>query len=298
MVGDKETLEKMIRKDDRLVYEFYDMHSPETSFDVQYGTSITYPGKVGNEYFMTKGHFHNILDMAEIYYCLRGHGYMLMENPEGEWDAQEMTPGANSRGVAELTIGLMFSLVRSIPQVNNSIKSGDWDRPGGMEIQGKILGVVGTGMIGQQVISMATGMGMRILACDLYPNESLENRDDVQYCSMEELLGESDIVTLHCPAGNTVLIGRTAITQMKQGSCLINTARSALVDDQALLTALESGKLSGYAADVFDNEPPELTALLLHERVITTAHIGGFTTESVDRAARAAVKNILEILEG
>ncbi len=94
MVRNEEVLEKMIREEDLLVYEFYDMHSPETPFEVQYGTSITYPGKVGDEYFMTKGHFHNVLDTAEIYYCLRGHGYMLMENPEGEWDAQEMIPGA------------------------------------------------------------------------------------------------------------------------------------------------------------------------------------------------------------
>ena len=208
----------------------------------------------------------------------------------------KITPGANSRSVAELTIGLIFSLIRSIPQVNNSIKSGDWDRSKGMEIQGKTLGVVGTGMIGQQVISMAAGIGMRILAYDLYPNESLRSRDDVYYCSMEELLSESNIVTLHCPAGDTPLIDETAIAQMRQGSYLINTARSALIDAPALLSALKSGKLSGYAVDAFDKEPPELTPLLQHKKVITTAHIGGFTTESVDRATQAAVKNILDVL--
>jgi glucose-6-phosphate isomerase len=93
MVLDEEALEKMIAEEDRLVYEFYDMKIPETPFEVQYGTSITYPGKFGDEYFMTKGHFHNVLDTSEVYYCLKGHGYMLMETPEGEWDAQEMKPG-------------------------------------------------------------------------------------------------------------------------------------------------------------------------------------------------------------
>ncbi len=209
----------------------------------------------------------------------------------------KITPGANSRGVAELTIGLMFSLIRSIPQTNNSIKSGNWDRLKGMEIQGKTLGVVGTGMIGQQVISMATGMGMKILAYDLYPNEYLGNRDDVKYCSMEELLSGSNIITLHCPAGDTPLIDEITIAQMKQGSYLINTARSGLVDAPALFSALESEKLAGYAVDAFDKEPPEPTPLLQHNKVITTAHIGGFTTESVDRAAFAAVKNLLDVLE-
>jgi len=80
-------------KGDTLVYEFYDMGVPESPKEIAYGTSITYPGKVGNEYFMTKGHFHTILDTAEVYYCLRGHGYMLMESPEGDWEARELTAG-------------------------------------------------------------------------------------------------------------------------------------------------------------------------------------------------------------
>jgi len=93
MVLDEDALEEMISLEDQLVYEFYDMKIPENPFEVQYGTSITYPGKFGDEYFMTKGHFHNVLDTSEVYYCLKGHGYMLMETPEGEWDAQEMKPG-------------------------------------------------------------------------------------------------------------------------------------------------------------------------------------------------------------
>ncbi len=207
------------------------------------------------------------------------------------------TPGANTRGVAELTIGLLFSLVRSIPLVNQSIRTGEWDRPLGMEIQGKTLGVIGTGMIGQQVISLAAGMGMKILAYDLYPVEALCSRRDLQYHSLEEVLSQSDIITLHCPAGEIPVIDEKAIARMKQGSFLINTARSALVDEAALFLALDSGKITGYAVDVFEKEPPVLTPLLLHKRVITTAHIGGFTIESVDRATRGAVKNILAVLE-
>jgi glucose-6-phosphate isomerase, archaeal len=93
MFFDTEEAERMVAQDDKLVYEFYDMGVPETSGDVAYGTSITYPGKVGDEYFMTKGHFHTVLDTAEIYYCLRGEGFMVMESPEGDFEAQPLTPG-------------------------------------------------------------------------------------------------------------------------------------------------------------------------------------------------------------
>ncbi len=93
MFNDEAYLDEMLEKEDTLVYEFYELGAPENAGDIAFGTSITYPGKVGNEYFMTKGHFHTILETGETYLCLRGHGYMLLENPEGDWSAQEMTPG-------------------------------------------------------------------------------------------------------------------------------------------------------------------------------------------------------------
>lgn len=91
--ADNTGLEAMLKNGDPLVYEFYDMRMPENPNEIAFGTSITHPGKVGQEYFMTKGHFHTVLDTAEVYYCLSGHGYMLMENPEGDWEAREMKPG-------------------------------------------------------------------------------------------------------------------------------------------------------------------------------------------------------------
>ena len=93
MYADDAAAEKMIAEGDPLVYEFYELGAPETPGDLAFGSSIVYPGKVGDEYFMTKGHFHTILETAETYYCLQGHGYMLLENPEGDWSAQELTPG-------------------------------------------------------------------------------------------------------------------------------------------------------------------------------------------------------------
>lgn len=93
MYADADAFEAMVRSADPLVYEFYDMHLPESAAEIAFGTSITYPGKVGDEYFMTKGHFHEMLETGEVYYCLRGRGVMLMENPEGDWETQDMTPG-------------------------------------------------------------------------------------------------------------------------------------------------------------------------------------------------------------
>ena len=93
MYADKAATEEMIKNGDPLVYEFYEMGAPEKDSDLAFGASITYPGKVGNEYFMTKGHFHTVLETAEVYYCLSGEGYMLLESPEGDWSAQPLKPG-------------------------------------------------------------------------------------------------------------------------------------------------------------------------------------------------------------
>ena len=93
MYADDSATEKLIAVGDPLVYEFYELGAPDTPGDLAFGSSIVYPGKVGSEYFMTKGHFHTILETAEVYYCLQGHGYMLLENPEGDWSARELTPG-------------------------------------------------------------------------------------------------------------------------------------------------------------------------------------------------------------
>lgn len=212
--------------------------------------------------------------------------------------AIEIAAGANARGVAELAIALMFSLVRQIPQTNSSIKAGKWNRMKGMELYGKTLGIFGTGQVGRQVASIASGIGMNILAYDLYPSSSLDKELSIKYVKEEQLLSGSDIITLHCPAGASPLIDNKAIGLMKTGTYLINTARSSLVDDTALLTAINSGKVAGYAADAFPSEPPELTELLLHEKVLVSAHIGGFTEESVNRGTEAAVMNLLRFLEG
>ncbi len=198
--------------------------------------------------------------------------------------------GANSRGVAELAMSLILSLARSVPQTNESVKNGGWDRFKGTEVFGRTLGIIGTGQIGQLITKMAVGMDMSVIGHDPYPVAGL------RYAPLEQLFSSSDYISLHCPADEKPLINSESLERMKTGSYLINTARSALVDQAATLEAIESGKLAGYAVDAYESEPPEMTALYRHPKVIMTSHIGGFTDESVRRATTAAVDNLLEVL--
>ncbi|MBI9106192.1 MAG: phosphoglycerate dehydrogenase [Spirochaetales bacterium] len=210
----------------------------------------------------------------------------------------EKAAGTNSRGVAELAITLMLSGVRSVPFSSGQIKAGGWERRKGFEVEGRTLGLIGCGQIGKYTTKMALGLDMKVLAYDLYPDESFNPSPDFRYASVEEIFASADIISLHCPPSDKPLIDSAGLSSMKDGVLLVNTARSGLIDEDAVLDALGSGKLFGYATDVFPKEPPEMSALIAHERVITTPHIGGFTVESVDRATQTAVDNILRVLNG
>lgn len=206
--------------------------------------------------------------------------------------------GANARGVAELTIALLLSLVRSIPWSNARVKAGGWERRQGTELEDRTLGVIGCGKIGKLVVRFALALDMRVAGFDACPDPSFAPSPRFRFTSKDEVLASSDFVTLHCPhtAGEPPVIGRDTIACMRKGAYLINTAREGLVDAAAVLEALEQGRIAGYAVDAYDHEPPALGALLSHERVITTPHIGAFTAESVSRATRVAVENLLAAL--
>jgi D-3-phosphoglycerate dehydrogenase / 2-oxoglutarate reductase len=206
--------------------------------------------------------------------------------------------GANSLGVAELTIGLIFSAMRSIPLADAGIKSGGWPRVRGMEVRGRTIGIIGCGAIGREVARMAIALGANVIAFDpAKPNLDLPSAS-FAYAEIDEIVAQADILSLHCPLprdGGAVLTeGRLATC--RQGQVIINTARSKLIDEAALLGALEDGRVGGYATDVFDEEPPTSLTLAAHPRVIATSHIGGFTTESVERATRIAADNLLSAL--
>jgi len=204
------------------------------------------------------------------------------------------TPGSNAQGVAELAVSLIFASVRSIIDCNNNLKKGMWQRVKGIELKDQILGVIGTGNIGKRVIKMALGIGMKVLAYDLYPDENFKPSTKFNYSDLVDLLSNSDIISLHCPPGESPIIDTRAINKMKSGVFIINTARAGVVDEHAILSSLNNKKIKKYATDVYKTEPPKPDELITHKNVICTPHIGAYTEESIDRAAYAAVDNILK----
>ena len=206
--------------------------------------------------------------------------------------------GANARGVAELTLGLMFAMMRSISFCDAGLKDGKWVRRRGIEVENRTLGLIGSGEIGKRVALLATGIGMKVLAYDPFPDKSF-SLDDFRFVPLDELYPQADVISLHCPAleGGKPLIDADAISKMKKGVYLINTARASLIDNIAAVAGLNNEKIAGIALDVFEEEPPTESSLISDPRVIATPHIGGYTSESVSRAALEAVQNIIGTLE-
>lgn len=206
--------------------------------------------------------------------------------------------GANAMGVAELTIGLMFALVRLIPFHDDMMKKGKWERRKGCELRGRTLGLIGCGQIGKEVALRALGLGMEVLAYRRNPDRSFSPSEKFRWVTFDELVERSHIISLHLPATTTgePVITSGVIARMKKGVYLINTARASLIDEKAVLNALDDGQIAGFATDVYSEEPPKDLTLVKHERIISTPHLGGFTDESVDRATEEAVRNLLNSL--
>lgn len=208
----------------------------------------------------------------------------------------ERTIGANARGVSELAITLMLAGFRHVPWSDATLRAGGWDRRVGTEVFGRTLGVVGCGAIGRQVAQMAIGLGMKVIGYDPFPHPGFAP-DGFRYGSLDDIWNMSDAISLHCPPAAAPLIDVVTVAALRPGVVIVNTARAGLIDDQAVLAGLEIGQIGCLATDVFHQEPPQMTPLLAHDRVIQTPHSGGLTVESVDRATRGAVKNILKVLE-
>jgi len=206
--------------------------------------------------------------------------------------------GANAQGVAELTMAHILAAVRSVPFCDQAMKRQAWQRRKGIELEGRTLGIIGCGKIGQRVSRFALAFGMRVVAFDPYPDDAFTPGEAFGYASFDEVMAQADILSLHCPANSdgTPLIGPDALERMKTGAFIVNTARGSLLEADAVLDALDSGKLAGVTLDAFDSEPPSDWRLVMHERVVATPHIGGYTEESVDRAVGAAVANLLDAL--
>jgi D-3-phosphoglycerate dehydrogenase / 2-oxoglutarate reductase len=206
--------------------------------------------------------------------------------------------GTNARGVAELTMALIMGLVRSIPFSDQRIKQGGWERRMGIELAGRTLGLIGCGKVGKLVAKLALAFDLKILAYDPYPDPHFQPSIAFTYSPLGQIWPSADIISLHCPApeDGRPLIDTDTIAGMKKGVYLVNTARASLLNESAVLGGLESGWISGVAADVFNEETSRDFRFTSHSRMIGTPHIGGFTVESVDRAVSAAVDNLQQEL--
>ncbi len=206
--------------------------------------------------------------------------------------------GANARGVAELAFGLLLASLRHIPEQSAALKAGSWHRRPGIEIEGRTLGLVGCGAVGRLVARFALAFGARVRVFDPYPDAGFAPEGDFAWAPLEQVLAEAEMLSLHCPmpADGHALLDAPAIDRLPAGCHVVNTARAALVDEAAMLAALERDQARTYATDVFATEPPSPSALLSHPRVIATPHVGGLTAESVGRATVAAVDNLRRAL--
>jgi len=210
------------------------------------------------------------------------------------------TPGANSDAVADLTLGLMLSAARGIPMLDHSTKQGEWKRRTGIELGGKTLGLLGFGMIGKDVARRAAGFKMKIIAYDPYMDEQYAKENGISSCSQEQVIKESDFVSLHLPLLDSTanIISKENIAKMRPGAIIINTARGGLIDEEALYEALQSGHLGGAALDAYENEPLDTSMPLYHlPNVVTTPHTGAHTTEASLNMATMAVDNLINVLE-
>lgn len=211
------------------------------------------------------------------------------------------TPGANHEAVADLTLGLMLALARQIPRHVELARGGSWGRVPMVELWQKTLGIVGIGRVGRAVAQRARGFAMTILATDPYADAAWCAANGVELAPLEELLTRADVVTLHgthTPETRGMINART-LALMKPGAFLINTSRGELIDEAALLTALDAGRPAGAALDVLAHEPPSPDdPILRHPRVLVTPHIAGTTAESTGRMGHQAVRNALAVLAG
>ncbi|MEN8182777.1 MAG: phosphoglycerate dehydrogenase, partial [Myxococcota bacterium] len=211
------------------------------------------------------------------------------------------TPEGNNVTTAEHAIALLVSLARHIPQASAALKAGRWEksRYTGVELLNRTLGVIGLGNIGRVVAQRGLGLGMRVVAHDPHIGAEVAAKLGVELVAFDELLARADAITVHVPRSRetTGLLGREAFEKVRPGVLIVNAARGGIVDEQALLEALESGRVAGAALDVFETEPPASDhPLVAHERVICTPHLGASTEQAQINVAIAVAEQVRDFL--
>ncbi|MFN4300311.1 MAG: D-2-hydroxyacid dehydrogenase [Thermaurantimonas sp.] len=247
---------------------------------------------------------------------LIGRGGVGMDNIDVEYARSKgiavvNTPASSSDSVAELVMAHLYGMVRFLHDSNrlmplegetrfNELKKKYSD---GRELRGKTLGIIGIGRIGQSLARLALGVGMKVIAADPFYSESVDVKLDfcdgqsvtikVPIVDIDSLLAQSDFISLHVPAADKPIIGREQITKMKDKSAIVNAARGGVVDEEALLEALDSGKLAYAGLDVFENEPTPAMRVLMHPAVSLTPHIGASTVEAQERIGEEIAQIII-----
>jgi phosphoglycerate dehydrogenase-like enzyme len=217
--------------------------------------------------------------------------------------------GENAQAVAELAFGLLLSLLRRIHRADPWVRAGDWVKAGralpewasGQELWRKTLGVIGLGQIGSRVVRIAKGFDMKIIGYDPFIKPELYNRIGVESVSLAELLSRADVVTVHIPLTPTTekMLDSRAFSSLKPGMTLVNTSRGKLIEEGALIEALQTGRIKGAALDVFASEPlPFGHPLTGFENVVLSPHMGALSQEAGDRLSDSVARQVRDILDG
>jgi len=211
-------------------------------------------------------------------------------------------PMSTTLAVAELTFGLMLALAREIPRADAGMKQGKWLKKEleGVELNGKTLGIIGYGRIGVELGKRASTFGMSVIAYDPLISEDEIKQRGAEPVSIQDLYAWSDFISLHLPLNVQTrdMVGPLAFSEMKAGVRIVCAARGGIIDESALVAALNSGKVAGAALDVFGLEPPGLTEAVSHPRVIATPHVGAQTVEAQSRASEDIAAEVLSALQG
>lgn len=210
------------------------------------------------------------------------------------------TPGYSAAAVAEHTLALMMAAARKISGHDRELRSGRWTRMPMTQLNGKTLGVIGFGSIGRQVASLGRGIGMKVLAWTFHPTPE-RAMESVQFVDFDRLLSQSDVISINIRASEKTrgLISRQALEKMKNSSILVNTARASVVDTEAMLEALRTGKLAAAGLDVFDQEPlPPGDPIFSVPNLVLSPHNAGMTPEAIERGNEMVVENAISFLQG
>ena len=280
-----EVVEKTGLSEDELIEEIKDCQG----IIVRSGTTVTRPIIEAASNLKVIGRAGSGVDNVDVKAAI-SRGIVVMN-----------VPGGNTIAVVELTIGLLICLARSIPAADASLKSGKWERKKfqGSELYGKTLGIIGLGWIGSGVSQRAKALGMNVIAYDPYRQEDEAESVGAELVSLDKIYESSDYITIHTPLSKetTHLIGQAEIAEMKDGVRIINCARGGVIDEEALISGLRSGKVAGCALDTYETEPPLDSPLLTMPNCITLPHIGAQAKEAQVRVAVEMARQVVDFLK-